>query len=298
MNDNGMNEAGMHDDDMHHGKLESHPDDDIQEDKSATADARVDLYQALSTVEDALADGYHSRRPLPAFAPEEPPQARKPQSSALRTTQYQTTQGQTAYSQRDQDQKTSAPRVLPTAHESLSSIVPELVRCRACRLAITRKQVVPGTGPEGAALFILGEYPSDEEKACLPFSLDSGALMARMLSAIGLDRQRNCFETTAVKCRPPMDRDPSPDELASCLPFLERQLLSSRPKAILAFGRIPAQILLGSKEALPRLRGRIHDWRGIPLVATYHPEAILKDESLKRPAWEDLKLLRTIFDDA
>jgi len=288
----------MNDDDIHEGRHDGRLADGTHEDRSAPVDARLDLYQALSTVEDALADGYHSRRPLPAFAPDEPPQARKPQTGNQGATPYQTTQGQTAHSQRDQGQKTSAPRGLPPAHESLASIVPELVRCRACRLAITRKQVVPGTGPEGAALFILGEYPSDEEKAGLPFSLDAGQLMARMLSAIGLDRQRDCFETTAVKCRPPMDRDPSPDELRSCLPFLVRQLLSSQPKAILAFGRISAQILLGSKEALPRLRGRIHEWRGIPLVATYHPEAILKDESLKRPAWEDLKLLKTIFEDA
>jgi DNA polymerase len=174
----------------------------------------------------------------------------------------------------------------------------ELVRCRACRLAVTRKQVVPGTGAAGSPLFILGEYPAEGEKAGRPFSLDAGQLMARMLAAIGLDRERDCFETTAVKCRPPMDRDPAPDELASCLPFLERQLQAVQPKAILAFGRISAQILLGSKEALPRFRGKAHDWRGIPLVVTYHPEAILKDENLKRPAWEDLKLLKTILDDA
>ena len=122
--------------------------------------------------------------------------------------------------------------------------------------------------------------------------------MARMLAAIGLDRNRDCFETTAVKCRPPMDRDPSPDELASWLPFLERQILAAQPRAILAFGRISAQILLGSRDALPSFHGTVHDWRGIPLVATYHPEAILRDESLKRPAWEDLKLLKTVIGNA
>ena len=180
----------------------------------------------------------------------------------------------------------------------MATLAPEIVRCRACRLAITRKQVVPGIGAAGSPLFILGEYPSEDEKAGQPFSLDAGQLMAKMLAAIGLDRQRDCFETTAVKCRPPMDRDPAPDELAFCLPFLERQVLAVQPTAILAFGRISAQILMGSKEALPRFRGTVHNWRGIPLVVTYHPEAILKDENLKRPAWEDLKLLKTILDNA
>lgn len=250
---------------------------------SRAKDGQEVLYQALSTLEDALADGYHSRRPVPVFAPLEPGRAEPPQNPAFLSQPPQATSARSAHS---------------LDHEDLATLAPELVRCRACRLAITRKQVVPGTGTAGAALLILGEYPSDDETPGLPFSREAGLLMSRMLAAIGLDRDRDCFETTAVKCRPPMDRDPAPDELSSCLPFLERQLLSIQPKAILAFGRISAQILLGSKEALPRFRGRIHHWRGIPLVVTYHPEAILKDESLKRPAWEDLKLLKTILGNA
>jgi DNA polymerase len=238
------------------------------------------LYRALSTMEDALADGYHSRRPIPVFAPL---QHQQPQPAQDTADQAGITRGGTAR------------KILPLDPAGLATLNQELVRCRACRLATTRKQVVPGTGSAGAALLVLGEYPSDDETPGLPFARDAGLLMARMLAAIGLDRTRDCFETTAVKCRPPMDRDPSPDELASCLPFLERQLMMVQPKAILAFGRISAQILLGSREALPRLRGRVHQWRGIPLVATYHPGTILKDESLKRPAWEDLKLLKTIL---
>lgn len=258
-------------------------DDVATEGNSLTEDGRIILYQALSMIEDALADGYHSHRPMPVLAPLEPPRAELSRGSPIHG-------GST------QESNTRKPQ--PLDHESLATLTPELVRCRSCRLATTRRHVVPGTGLAGSALLILGEYPSDDETPGLPFSRAAGLLMARMLAAIGLDRERDCFETTAVKCRPPMDRDPAPDELASCLPFLERQLLSVRPKAILAFGRISVQILLGSRDALPRFRGTVHQWRGIPLVATYHPEAILKDESLKRSAWEDLKLLKTILDHA
>ena len=197
-----MNDEGRQD--------QQRQDEGMHGDKPSAMDARVSLYQALSTVQDALADGYHSHRPLPVFSPEEQAPMEPLQASMEQTTP----QGQSPN------------------RESLASLTPELVRCRACRLAVTRKQVVPGTGSAGSLLFILGEYPSEDEKSGLPFSQDAGQLMARMLSAIGLDRQRDCFETTAVKCRPPMDRDPAPDELASCLPFLERQLLAVQPKAI------------------------------------------------------------------
>lgn len=256
-------------------------------DKASVTDDREILYQALSTIEDSLVDGYHSRNPLPEFAPDESHSTESPRSATPQTDSQQTKGQQTAQTQEHQ-----APN-----HGDLATIATETIRCRACRLAITRNQVVPGSGPAGAALFILGEYPSGGESPGLPFSQDAKTLMDRMLAAIGLDRSRDCFETTTVKCRPPMDRDPAPDELSACLPFLERQILSVKPKAILTFGRISAQILLGSKDALPSFRGTVHNWRGLPLVATYHPEAILRDENLKRPAWEDLKLLKTIIDD-
>jgi DNA polymerase len=266
---------------------------DMDDKALASSNERIVLYQALSTIEDALADGYHSCRPLPEFAPDKSgdTESRRMDSGQMKrppTGRHQTASQQTA----------QAPEGRSSEHEDLASIASELVRCRACRLAVTRKHVVPGTGPATASLFVLGEYPSDAGNPGLPFSQEAGQLMDRMLAAIGVDRNRDCFVTTAVKCRPPMDRDPSPDELASCLPFLERQILSVQPEAILAFGRISAQILLGSRDALPSFRGTVHHWRGIPLVATYHPEAILKEESLKRPAWEDLKLLKTVINDA
>ena len=267
--------------------------------KPLASDEQQILYQALCTIEDALTGGYHSGKPFPEFARLDASQTEGASIQAHKMGYPQ----QGSASQRQASQVTiNQPGQPRGSHDQdrgdLKSIASELVRCRACRLAITRKHVVPGTGFSSVQLFVLGEYPSDESVAGLPFSQNARQLMDKMLAAIGLDRNTDCFETTAVKCRPPMDRDPAPDEVAACLPFLERQILAVQPKAILAFGRIPAQMLLGSKAALLRLRGTIHNWRGIPLIVTYHPEAILKDDSLKRPAWEDLKLLKTIIHNA
>jgi DNA polymerase len=144
---------------------------------------------------------------------------------------------------------------------------------------------------------VIGEGPgAEEDRTGLPFVGPAGQLLDKMLGAIGLSREENCFIGNIVKCRPPMNRDPAPDEQAACLPFLDRQLALLRPRAILAVGRIPAQSLLGVKDGIGRLRGRAFEFRGVPLVATYHPSALLRDDGLKRPAWEDLKLLRSILD--
>jgi DNA polymerase len=113
-----------------------------------------------------------------------------------------------------------------------------------------------------------------------------------MLGAINLFRDRNCFIANTVKCRPPNNRDPLPEETAACAPFLERQIDVLKPLAILCVGRVAAQTLLKSPEGIGRLRGRFTSYRGIPLLPTYHPSALLRDKNLKRPAWEDLKLLR------
>ena len=117
-----------------------------------------------------------------------------------------------------------------------------------------------------------------------------------MLAAVDLDRKRNCYIANIVKCRPPMNRDPAPDEREACLPYLERQIRFLRPRVILALGRTAAQTLLKSTGGVGSLRGRFHDRQGVPLLVTYHPSAVLRDEALKRPAWEDLKKLRAFLD--
>lgn len=246
---------------------------------------RAALYRALDDIGDALLDGYRSGHALPDFEALISPDSldSPPDSTAPK-------------------QDPAGPRsrggLLGRDSDNLNGIAADIMRCRACRLVSARRRPIAGSGSNQAALFIIGERPdgSDEDSATA-MSGAAGALMTRMLLAIGLDRSRDCFVTTAVKCRPPMDREPAPDEQAACQTFIERQIQIIGPRAILTFGRIPAQLLLGRRDGLARLRGQIHDWRGIPLVATHHPAAILLDETLKRPAWEDLKLIKTILSD-
>jgi DNA polymerase len=118
-----------------------------------------------------------------------------------------------------------------------------------------------------------------------------------MLASIGLFRDKNCFIANVVKCRPPDNREPLPEEAAACLPFLSRQISLLNPRVILSAGRTATQTLLETAASLGSLRGRFTEYKGIPLLPTYHPSALLRDESKKRPAWEDLKVLRAKLSD-
>jgi DNA polymerase len=178
----------------------------------------------------------------------------------------------------------------------------EVLACQACPLAPTRKNAVFGQGVGDPIVLVVGEGPGAEEDAQgLPFVGASGKLLDKMLSAIGLSRDKNCYIANIVKCRPPANREPAPDERAACLPYLRRQIEYLRPQAILCAGRTAAQALLGTTDGINRLRGKRHrySWNGleIPVMATFHPSALLRDESLKRPAWEDLKALKSLLDD-
>jgi len=179
------------------------------------------------------------------------------------------------------------------ATQALGAIALDAARCERCRLASSRKSVVFGTGVENPLVLVIGEGPGAEEDASgLPFVGPAGRLLDRMLAAVGLSREENVYIANIVKCRPPMNRDPAPDEQAACLPFLRAQTAALRPKVVLALGRVAAQALTGSKEGITRLRGRWFVVDGLPLIATFHPSAVLRDETLKRPAWEDLKALK------
>ncbi|HUX38302.1 MAG TPA: uracil-DNA glycosylase [Rectinemataceae bacterium] len=171
--------------------------------------------------------------------------------------------------------------------------------CRACRLGEGRHHPAYGEGPERPLVLVVGEGPGAEEDAQgRPFVGAAGRLLDRMLSSIGLSRDANCYIANIVKCRPPGNREPSPDEKEACMPWLERQIDVLKPSFILAMGRTAATALLRSEEGIGRLRGRWFERGGIPLIATYHPSALLRDEGLKRPAWEDLKTLKFRLDDA
>jgi uracil-DNA glycosylase len=168
--------------------------------------------------------------------------------------------------------------------------------CRACKLCEGRKQTVFGTGSMQAQWLIVGEAPGEQEDLQgEPFVGKSGQLLDSMLRAIGLTRgdarpEQQVYIANTIKCRPPGNRNPEPDELAQCEPFLIRQLALLQPRIILAMGRFAVQSLLRSNEPVGRLRGRVHRYQGVPLIVTYHPAYLLRNPEDKARAWDDLCL--------
>ena len=148
-------------------------------------------------------------------------------------------------------------------------------------------------GAQNPDVLIIGEGPGEEEdRQGLPFVGRAGQLLDKMLNAIELDRRANCFIANIVKCRPPKNRDPEPDECAACRTFLDAQIDALQPKMILTMGRVASHNLLNTDNSLGRLRNRFYEYKNIPVLVTYHPSALLRNEDLKRPAWEDLKLFK------
>lgn len=181
-----------------------------------------------------------------------------------------------------------------TSGLTLTELYTKIARCTKCPLARTRNNVVPGEGVENPDVLVIGEGPGyDEDMSGRPFVGKAGVLLDKMLAAIGLDRTKNCYIANVVKCRPPQNRDPLPDEQATCNAFLQAQIHILKPKMILCMGRIAGHKMLESQESLNKLRGQFFEYNGIPLMVTYHPSALLRDESLKAPAWQDLKLFRS-----
>jgi len=162
--------------------------------------------------------------------------------------------------------------------------------CRLCGLCETRTQTVFGTGDRGARLMVVGEAPGmEEDRQGEPFVGRAGMLLNAMLRAAGFARSE-VFIANLLKCRPPHNRDPSDEEAERCLPYLRRQIELVAPEVILCVGRISAQRLLGTDQPIGRLRGRVHDLDGVPVVATYHPAYLLRAPGEKRKSWDDLKL--------
>jgi uracil-DNA glycosylase len=172
----------------------------------------------------------------------------------------------------------------------------EVRECTRCPLHLTRTQGVFGVGPERCDWLVIGEAPgAEEDRRGEPFVGAAGQLLDAMLKAIGLDRTSNVYIANVLKSRPPGNRDPKPEEVAACLPFLERQITLLQPRIMLAVGRIAAQNLLGTDSPLGRLRGQVHRFGATPLVVTYHPAYLLRTPSDKRKAWEDLKFARSVY---
>src|SRR6516164_1793100 len=177
-------------------------------------------------------------------------------------------------------------------------LLEEVRRCTLCPLHTTRTQGVLGVGPTRADWLVIGEAPgAEEDRRGEPFVGAAGQLLDAMLRAIGLDRRTNVYIANVLKSRPPNNRDPRPEEVEACLPYLARQIALLQPKIMLAVGRIAAQNLLGTDAPLGRLRGRVHHFgeRQTPLVVTYHPAYLLRTPGDKRKAWEDLKFARSVY---
>ncbi|WP_324778716.1 uracil-DNA glycosylase [Thiobacillus sedimenti] len=171
-----------------------------------------------------------------------------------------------------------------------------VAHCTKCKLYATRTQGVLGVGDRDADWLILGEAPgADEDRQGEPFVGQAGKLLDAMLASIGLRRGQNVYIANVLKSRPPGNRNPEPDEIAACMPYLLNQIALIRPKIIVALGRFAAQTLLQTDEAIGRLRGRVHCFQGIPLVVTYHPAYLLRNLPDKARAWEDLCLARRTY---
>lgn len=181
---------------------------------------------------------------------------------------------------------------LPT----LVDIAEHVAGCTRCALYKSATHHVPGEGNPTADLLCVGEAPgAQEEEQGRPFVGEAGELFTKILGAIQLSRE-DVYLCNVLKHRPPGSRDPLPDEVFACQPYLLRQIELVRPRVILALGRFAAQTLLQTTAGIGALRGRIHRFYGVPLIVTYHPAALLRNESWKRPTWEDVKLARRILD--
>lgn len=198
--------------------------------------------------------------------------------------------------------------MLPTLQpigDSLLKIIEDIGDCRRCRLHQGRNKIVFGSGNEQSPLVFVGEGPgADEDQQGLPFVGRAGQLLTQMIDNTAAKegirvRRDSVYICNVVKCRPPENRTPEPDEMEICGEFLFRQLMVIRPKAICALGGTAVKALLGTKEGVTRLRGKWHHWRDIPVLATYHPSYLLRpyNQNAKREAWEDLKrVLHFVYD--
>ncbi len=182
----------------------------------------------------------------------------------------------------------------PLAAQGLEQLASTVGACVLCALCRSRTNAVPGEGPQDARLVVVGEGPGANEDATgRPFVGRAGELLTEILTAIDLPRE-HVFICNVVKCRPPENRKPTPDEIKACVPYLYRQLEIIRPAVILAMGGTAAETLLDTRQSLGALRNKMHEFRGIPLIVTYHPAALLRNPNWKKPTWDDVRIARQL----
>ena len=180
--------------------------------------------------------------------------------------------------------------------DTLDAIADRIRSTHCCALCPARTNAVPGEGNPNANLVFIGEGPGATEDAQgRPFVGQAGKLLDEIIQAIGLRREA-VYITNIVKCRPPQNRKPLPDEMAACMPYLHRQLALIRPKVIVALGGTAAEALLNTRKGLGELRGKVHSYGGIPLIVTYHPAALLRNPNWKKPTWDDVRIARQLLD--
>jgi len=187
----------------------------------------------------------------------------------------------------------------PDPADALAEQERALQGCTRCKLCQSRTNIAFGSGHPQAKLLIVGEGPGEEEdRQGKPFVGRAGQLLTKMLESVHFDRERDCYIANVVKCRPERNRNPEPDEVAACNPFLMAQIDTIQPAVILALGNFAAQTLLGTKEGITKLRGRVYPYRAIALVPTFHPAFLLRNPGpeYRRMAWDDLKLARREYD--
>jgi uracil-DNA glycosylase len=182
--------------------------------------------------------------------------------------------------------------------ETLQTIREDIGDCTRCKLhGLGRKQIVYGVGNDAADLMFVGEAPgADEDVQGIPFVGRAGQLLTKIIEAIGLTRD-DVYIANVIKCRPPGNRNPDPDEVDSCEGFLFRQIDSIKPKVIVALGTFAAKALLKTQDPISRLRGRVYEYRGAKLIPTFHPAFLLRSPDRKRDVWEDMKKVRSILRD-
>jgi DNA polymerase len=181
-------------------------------------------------------------------------------------------------------------------YSSVDSHFKDICNCQNCPLGKTRNKFVYGVGNPNADIMFIGEAPgAEEDRLGEPFVGRAGQLLDKILAAIQLSRQ-SVYIANILKCRPPGNRDPLPDEMAQCFPYLLEQIRLIKPKLICALGRVAAQGVLDTTTPLGKLRKQWHDFNGIPLMVTYHPAALLRFQSYKRDTWEDMKMLKAKYE--
>lgn len=185
-----------------------------------------------------------------------------------------------------------------SAFKTLDAIAAAVASCTKCPLHRDARNPVPGEGNPKAGLMCVGEAPGEtEDQLGRPFVGRAGGLLDKILAAIKLSREE-VFICNVLKHRPPGNRNPMPDEVQACSPYLIRQIELIQPRVIVAFGTFAAQTLLNTRDGIGKLRGQVHRYYGVPLVVTYHPAALLRNPAWKRPTWDDVQLARRLLDRA